>query len=63
MLVLEQEDQELYDRVQEKNLIRQYDLMTNCIEIGLQFDHTAFDKYMIWASSVPTLIEEIQLLG
>ena len=30
-------------------LIRQYDLMTNCIEIGLQFDHTAFDKYMIWA--------------
>jgi len=49
MLVLEQEDQELYDRVQEKNLIRQYDLLTNCIEIGLQFDHTAFDKYMIWA--------------
>ncbi len=49
MLVLEQENQELYDRVQEKNLIRQYDLLTNCIEIGLQFDHTAFDKYMIWA--------------
>ena len=49
MLVLEQEHQELYDRVQEKNLIRQYDLLTNCIEIGLQFDHTAFDKYMIWA--------------
>jgi len=49
MLVLEQENQELYDRVQEKNLIRQYDLLTNCIEIGLQYDHTAFDKYMIWA--------------
>src|SRR5260370_7502093 len=49
MLVLEQEDQNLYDRVQEKNLIRQYDLLTNCIEIGLKFDHTAFDKYMIWA--------------
>jgi Fic family protein len=49
MLVLEQEDQELYDRVQEKNLIRQYDLLTNCIERGLQYDHTAFDKYMIWA--------------
>jgi Fic family protein len=49
MLVLEQEDQELYDRVQEKNLIRQYDLLTNCTEIGLQYDHTAFDKYMIWA--------------
>ena len=49
MLVLEQENQELYDRVQEKNLIRQYDLLTNCIEIGLQQHHTAFDKYMLWS--------------
>jgi Fic family protein len=49
MLVLEQLDQNLYDRVQEKNLIRQYDLLTNCIEIGLQQDHTAFDKYMLWS--------------
>jgi fido (protein-threonine AMPylation protein) len=49
MLVLEKDDQELYDRIQEKNLIRQYDLMTNCIEIGLRYDHTSFDKYMLWA--------------
>ncbi|MFN0192499.1 MAG: Fic family protein [Aestuariivirga sp.] len=49
MLVLEQEDQELYDRVQEQNLIRQYDLMTNCIEIGLKQGPTAIDKYMLWA--------------
>ena len=49
MLVLEQENQELYDRVQEKNLIRQYDLLTNCIELGLMYDHTSFDKYMLWA--------------
>jgi hypothetical protein len=33
MLVLEGEDRDLYDRVQEQNLIRQYDLLTNCIEI------------------------------
>jgi hypothetical protein len=49
MLVLENENQELYDRVQEKNLIRQYDLLTNCIEIGLIQGPTAFDKYMLWA--------------
>ena len=49
MIVLEQEDQELYDRVQEKNLIRQYDLLTNCIEIGLKQGPTAFDKYTLWA--------------
>jgi Fic family protein len=49
MLVLEEQDPDLYDRVQEKNLIRQYDLLTNCIEIGLQQGPTAFDKYALWA--------------
>ncbi len=49
MLVLEQPDWDLYDRVQAKNLTRQYDLLMDCIEIGLQQDHTAFDKYMLWA--------------
>jgi hypothetical protein len=35
MIVLEGDDRQLYERVQEKNLSRQYDLLTNCIEIGL----------------------------
>ena len=49
MLVLEGEDKILYDGVQEKNLIRQYDLLTNCIEIGLKQGPRAFDKYTLWA--------------
>ncbi|MFY9656648.1 MAG: Fic family protein [Methylocystis sp.] len=49
MFVLEQEDQELYDRIQEQNLNRQYELLINCIEIGLKKGPTAFDKYMLWA--------------
>jgi Fic family protein len=49
MFVLEQENRELYDRVQEQNLRRQYDLMTNCIEIGLHKGPIAFDKYTLWA--------------
>lgn len=49
MLVLEHEDQDLYDHVQAQNLLRQYDLMTNCIEIGLRQGPRAFDKYMLWA--------------
>jgi Fic family protein len=48
MLVLEQENSELYDRIQEKNLSRQYDLLTNCIEIGLAQGQRVFDKYMLW---------------
>jgi Fic family protein len=49
MVVLEGADQELYDRVQEKNLLRQYDLLTNCIEIGLEQGPMALDKYTLWA--------------
>jgi Fic family protein len=49
MFILEQEDQELYDRVQEQNLNRQYELLTNCIEIGLMRGPISFDKYLLWA--------------
>lgn len=49
MFILEQEDQELYDRVQEQNLNRQYELLTNCIEIGLKKGPSSFDKYLLWA--------------
>jgi len=49
MLVLENEDLELYTRLQEKNLSRQYDLLTTFIEIGLKQGPRAFDKYALWA--------------
>jgi hypothetical protein len=49
MIVSEGDDRKLFDRVQEQNLIRQYDLLTNCIEIGLRQGHTALDKYTLWA--------------
>lgn len=50
MLVLEEENRELYDRITEANLKRQYDLLMNCIEIGLSQSPTGriFDKYMLW---------------
>ena len=35
MSVREKDTPDLYDRIQEQNLLRQYDLLTNCIEIGL----------------------------
>ncbi len=34
MLVLEHDDPDLFTRLQEKNLARQYDLLTTFIEIG-----------------------------
>lgn len=49
MIVIESQQPELYQQLQERNLIRQYDLLTNCIEIGLIQGHTSFDKYVLWA--------------
>ncbi|WP_082542369.1 MULTISPECIES: Fic family protein [unclassified Mesorhizobium] len=49
MLVTESRHPELYAAILEKNLLRQYDLLTNFIEIGLQHGPTAIDKYMLWS--------------
>jgi Fic family protein len=50
MFILKEEDEELYARIEEKNLDRQYELLTNCIEIGLMKGGPGpFDKYLLWA--------------
>jgi Fic family protein len=49
MFVLEEENKNLYERVQERNLARQYDLLINCVEIGMIQGVRAFDKYLLWA--------------
>jgi Fic family protein len=49
MLVLQKNEPGLFKKLQEKNLARQYDLLTTFIEIGLKQGPTALDKYAIWA--------------
>lgn len=48
MSVREGDKPELLTRIQEQNLLRQYDLLANCIEIGVQKGIEAFDKYTLW---------------
>lgn len=48
MLVTKGGNHSLYDLVQEKNLLRQYDYLLNAIDIGLQQGPAAFDKYFLW---------------
>lgn len=48
MSVREKDNPTLYTKVQEQNLLRQYDLLTNCIEIGLLKGIESFDKYTLW---------------
>jgi len=49
MSVRKADNPELFENVQEKNLLRQYDLLLNCVEIGLEKGIESFDKYMLWA--------------
>jgi len=44
MSVREKDDPALYTKIQEQNLLRQYDLLPNCIEIGLKKGIEVFDK-------------------
>lgn len=48
MIVLESREPELHARLLERNLIRQYDMLANCIEIGLKQGPFALDKYVLW---------------
>lgn len=49
MFILKEEGEDLYSRIEEQNLNRQYELLTNCIEIGLMKGPGAFDKFLLWA--------------
>jgi len=53
----------LFERVQEQNLLRQYDLLTNCVEIGFEQGIDAFDKYTLWALNYVAVANICQLGG
>lgn len=63
MFILEEEDRELFLRIQEQNLIRQYGLLTNCIEIGLAKGPGSFDKYLLWSLNHVAVANVSQLGG
>jgi Fic family protein len=63
MALREADNPTLYARVQEQNLLRQYDLLTNCIEIGLIKGIEAFDKYMLWSLNAAAVANIAQFGG
>jgi Fic family protein len=63
MALREADDPKLYARVQEQNLLRQYDLLANCIEIGLTKGIDAFDKYTLWALNAAAVSNITQFGG
>ena len=63
MSVREKDDPALYMKIQEQNLLRQYDLLSNCIEIGLEKGIESFDKYTLWALNYAAVSNICQLGG
>lgn len=63
MSVRESDNPELYSKVQEQNLLRQYDLLLNCIEIGLAKGIEAFDKYTLWSLNAAAVANIAQFGG
>ena len=63
MSVREKDNPALYTRIQEQNLLRQYDLLSNCIGIGLEEGIEAFDKYTLWALNYAAVANIAQFGG
>ncbi|MBK7927226.1 MAG: Fic family protein [Bryobacterales bacterium] len=63
MALREKDDPVLYAKIQERNLLRQYDLLTNCIEIGLRNGIDAFDKYTLWSLNYAAVANIAQFGG
>lgn len=63
MSVREKDSPALYARIQDQNLLRQYDLLSNCVEIGLQKGIESFDKYTLWALNYAAVANIAQFGG
>ncbi|MGD0520131.1 MAG: Fic family protein [Terracidiphilus sp.] len=63
MSVRKSDNPELYVKVEEQNLLRQYDLLLNCIEIGLTKGIEAFDKYTLWSLNAAAVANIAQFGG
>jgi Fic family protein len=63
MSVREADDPQLFARTQEQNLLRQYDLLTNCVDIALRKGIEAFDKYMLWSLNAAAVANIAQFGG
>lgn len=63
MLIIKSDNPELYQQVEEQNLERQYDLLTNFTQIGLQKGPHAVDKYSLYALNLTAVSGISQMAG
>ncbi len=63
MSVREKDNPVLFAKIQEQNLLRQYDLLSNCIEIGIEKGVESFDKYTLWTLNYAAVANIAQFGG
>lgn len=63
MLIIESQDPDLFEKLQERNLARQYDLLVNFIQLGLKLGPHAADKYSLFALNHAAVSGISQLSG
>jgi len=61
--VREKDAPELFEKIRGQNLIRQYDLLSNCIEVGLEKGIESFDKYTLWVLNYTAVANIAQFGG
>ena len=63
MSIREADNPELFQYTQKSNLVRQYDLLDNCIKIGLEKGIEFFDKYTLWSLNAAAVANIAQFGG
>lgn len=63
MIVREHEDSEWYREIEERNLKRQYDLLTDCIQLAIHQKYYSIDKFMLWSLNHAAVANLCQLGG
>lgn len=63
MSIRKKDDAVFYEKIEQQNLLRQYDLLANCIEIGIKKGIESFDKYTLWVLNYTAVANIAQLGG
>lgn len=63
MLIIESQDKDLFESLQERNLVRQYDVLINYIQLGLKLGPHAADKFTLYSLNHVAVAGISQLAG
>ncbi len=63
MSIRKQDNPKFFKHIEDQNLLRQYDFLTNSIEIGMRNGIDSFDKYFLWQLNTHAVANISQFSG